>query len=60
MTRCLWARTGKVPPQWKGYEAQLEPLGVQIVYLSHTDGISSTQLTEVIKGLLDDRPEKED
>lgn len=47
-------------PQWKGYEAQLEPLGVQIVYLSHTDGISSTQLTEVIKGLLDDRPEKED
>lgn len=46
-------------PQWKGYEAQLEPLGVQIVYLSHTDGISSTGLTEVIKGLLDDRPAKE-
>lgn len=46
-------------PQWKGYEAQLEPLGVQIVYLAHTDGISSTELTGVIKSLLDDRPERE-
>ena len=46
-------------PQWKGYEAQLEPLGVQIVYLAHTDGISSTELTGVIKSLLDDRPGRE-
>lgn len=43
-------------PQWKAFEEQFKPLGVEIVYLPHTDGISSTQLTEVIKDILDDHP----
>ena len=33
---------------WKGFEKQFAPLGVEIVYLSHTDGISSTLLREKI------------
>ena len=41
-------------PQWKRFEEQLTPLGVEIVYLPHTDGISSTKLTEVIKKLSED------
>lgn len=36
-------------PEWQFYESQFEPLGVEIVYLPHTDGISSTQLTCFIK-----------
>ena len=36
---------------WKGYEEQFEPLGVEIVYLPHTDGVSSTQLTAFVKHL---------
>lgn len=36
-------------PQWEEYEKQFAPLGVEIVYLTHTDGISSTQLTDFIK-----------
>lgn len=36
-------------PVWKKYEEEFAPLGVEIVYLSHTDGISSTLLTEKIK-----------
>jgi len=43
-------------PQWKKFEEQFAPLGVEIVYLSHTDGISSTKLTGVIKKILDERP----
>lgn len=39
----------KGTPQWKEYERQFEELGVEIVYLPHTDGISSTLLTEFIK-----------
>lgn len=35
-------------PQWKEFENQLKPYGVEIVYLSHTDGISSTLLRERI------------
>lgn len=31
-------------PQWKEFERQFAPLGVEIVYLKHTDGISSTTL----------------
>ena len=31
-------------PQWNAYEEEFKPLGVEIVYLSHTDGISSTIL----------------
>ena len=33
---------------WNMYETQFEPLGVKIVYLPHTDGISSTLLSEMI------------
>ena len=33
---------------WKGFEKQFAPMGVEIVYLSHTDGISSTMLREKI------------
>ena len=45
----------KGTPQWEAYEREFEPTGVEIVYLPHTDGISSTLLTEVIKGLVDYR-----
>lgn len=43
-------------PQWKQFEEQFAPLGVEIVYLPHTDGVSSTQLTTVIKDILDEKP----
>ena len=33
---------------WNRFEEQFKPLGVEIVYLSHTDGISSTLLRERI------------
>lgn len=39
-------------PQWKKIEEQFAPLGVEIVYLPHTDGISSTKLTAIIKKML--------
>lgn len=38
----------KNSPQWNSYEAQFAPVGVEIVYLDHTDGISSTMLRERI------------
>lgn len=38
--------------QWLNYEQQFKPVGVEIVYLQHTDGISSTKLTEYIKKCL--------
>ncbi|MBD5282997.1 MAG: adenylyltransferase/cytidyltransferase family protein [Bacteroides sp.] len=31
---------------WDQYEKEFEPYGVQIVYLPHTDGISSSKLRE--------------
>lgn len=34
---------------WIGFENQFLPLGVDIVYLDHTDGISSTLLREKIE-----------
>ncbi len=34
---------------WNRFEEQFRPLGVEIVYLSHTDGISSSILREKIK-----------
>ncbi len=40
-------------PAWKKFEEQFSPLGVEIVYLPHTDGISSTKLTEFIKTKLE-------
>ncbi len=42
-------------PQWKKFEEEFAPLGVEIVYLPHTDGISSTQLTDFIKKELDEK-----
>ncbi|MDD3228959.1 MAG: adenylyltransferase/cytidyltransferase family protein [Oscillospiraceae bacterium] len=39
--------------KWIEYEAQFSPLGVEIIYLKHTDGISSTMLTQLIKNMLD-------
>lgn len=47
----------KGTPQWNKFEEQFAPLGVEIVYLPHTDGISSTKLTSVIKDILDEHPE---
>ena len=38
--------------QWVKYEEQFKPLNVEIVYIQHTDGISSTLLTEFIKNKL--------
>lgn len=35
-------------PPWNIFEEQFKPLGVEIVYLSHTDGISSTILRDKI------------
>lgn len=46
----------KGTPQWKHFEEQFAPLCVEIVYLPHTDGISSTKLTSVIKDILDEHP----
>ena len=40
-------------PQWKKFEEQFAPLGVEIVYLPHTDGVSSTKLTNYIKKVLE-------
>lgn len=48
----------KGTPQWEKYEEEFSPVGVEIVYLQHTDGISSTKLTGVIKDILDEHPEK--
>lgn len=38
----------KGTPAWNKYEQQFEALGVEIIYFSHTDGISSTKLRDVI------------
>ena len=46
--------------EWNHFEAQFQPLGVEIVYLPHTDGISSTKLTGVIKEILDEHPGQPD
>lgn len=35
-------------PTWINFEEQFRPVGVEIVYLPHTDGISSTILREKI------------
>lgn len=38
----------KGTPQWNEFEKQFQPLKVDIVYLPHTDGISSTLLRSII------------
>lgn len=43
----------KGTPQWIKYEEEFKPLGVEIIYLEHTDGISSTMLTDYIKKQLE-------
>lgn len=43
-------------PQWIKFEKQFAPLGVDIIYLPHTDGVSSTKLTGIIKDILDEHP----
>lgn len=48
----------KNTPQWIEFEKQFAPLGVEIIYLPHTNGISSTKLTEVIKDILEEQPKK--
>lgn len=48
----------KGTPAWDQYEKEFAPVGVEIVYLPHTDGISSTKLTSVIKDILDEHPDK--
>ena len=40
-------------PQWKQYESEFGELGVKIVYLPHTDGISSTELRQKIQSIDD-------
>lgn len=37
---------------WNNFEKQFSEIGVKIVYLPHTDGVSSTELTKVIKNIL--------
>lgn len=39
---------------WNHYETQFQPLEVEIIYLPHTDGISSTILTEYVKNHIND------
>lgn len=42
----------KGTPQWTKFEEQFKPLGVEIEYLPHTSGTSSTMLTEVLNEFL--------
>lgn len=46
--------------QWEQYEKALSPMGVEIVYLPYTEGVSSTELTHFIKDILDEHPEQTD
>ena len=46
----------KGTPQWNQFEEQFSSIGVEIVYLPHTDGISSTTLTKLIKQRLEEEP----
>lgn len=40
----------KGSPQWAKFEEEFAPVGVEIVYLEHTDGISSTILKDKLNG----------
>lgn len=42
----------KGTPQWDKYEEQFFPHNVEIVYLPHTDGVSSTELTNILKNMI--------
>jgi len=39
----------KGTPSWEKYEKEFAEVGCSVVYLDHTDGISSTMLREKIK-----------
>lgn len=39
-------------PQWDKFEEEMKPLGVEIVYIPHTDGTSSTLLSQVLHSKL--------
>lgn len=43
--------------QWQKIEQDFSALNVEIVYLSYTDGVSSTKLTKLIKDFLDEHPQ---
>lgn len=43
----------KGTPQWQKFEEEFSAVGVEIVYLDHTDGISSTILREKINQEID-------
>lgn len=47
----------KGTPQWNGYEKEFSEIGVDIIYLPHTDGTSSTLLTEVLNEALEKKNE---
>ena len=42
--------------RWEKTKEDLGKYGADVVFLPHTDGICSTQLTGVIKSILDDKP----
>ena len=47
-------------PQWKRFEEQFAAENAaEIIYLPHTDGVSSTQLTGLIKQILEEHPVKD-
>lgn len=39
-------------PRWERTEKEMNDLGVDLVFLPHTSGVSSTVLTEIIKGMI--------
>jgi len=41
----------KGTPQWQKFEEEFSPIGVEIIYLPHTNGISSTILREKIEAM---------
>lgn len=45
----LLALIGEGTPAWIKYEKEFAEIGCTVVYLDHTDGISSTLLREKLK-----------
>ena len=41
----------KGSPQWEAFEKQFAPLGVEIIYLPYTDGVSCTKLAGAMKDM---------
>lgn len=39
----------KGTPQWQAFEQEFAPLGVEIVYIPYTEGISSTELAQRVR-----------